>query len=364
MAYRTDGRPSVPILRGGVWPIRPDGTMQEEEEEVEEKKVEEPKEASTLRPPRPQLPKPKPTTRFVPSASTLRPRPTQRPKPKPKPRFVPSLGSLRPPSPSAKPKPRFVPSVLTFPDPGPFNFNNLPDEVPLVGEEGYHAPPNSPAEPPHPGPGPSNSNNRADEVPLVGEEPPSLPWDVEDYEADDSHWWQEHKRRCQARSCICRFPVVGDRVYSQIGHQSGSRFDHWWLAGYEVALVVKVDDDGDFHAIDPRGNVSPKLCRKDFCFFQDEVPLVGEEGNYAPPNSPAEPQHPGPGPSNSNNRAEEPPSLPNFTEDDEAIRAEDLRQDRKDMQVANEDRRKRGKRPYKSLLEYWGFVGPDGEPIE
>lgn len=220
MAYRTDG---LPILRGGVWPTRPDGTMQEEEEEVEEKKVEEPKEASTLRPPRPQLPKPKPTTRFVPSASTLRPRPTQRPKPKPKPRFVPSLGSLRPPSPSAKPKPRFVPSVLTFPDPGPFNFNNLPDEVPLVGEEGYHAPPNSPAEPPHPGPGPSNSNNRA-------EEPPSLP--------------------------------------------------------------------------------------------------------------------------------------KNFTEDDEAIRAEDLRQDRKDMQLANKDRRKKGKRPYKSLLEYWGFVGPDGEPLE
>ena len=151
MAYRTDGRPSVPILQGGVWPIRPDGTIQEEEEEVEEKKVEEPKEASTLRPPRPQLPKPKPTTRFVPSASTLRPRPHQLPKPKPKPRFVPSLGSLRPPSPSAKPKPRCVPSVLTFPDPGPFNFNNLPDEVPLVGEEGYHAPPNSPsAEPQHP----------------------------------------------------------------------------------------------------------------------------------------------------------------------------------------------------------------------
>ena len=70
----------------------------------------------------------------------------------------------------------------------------------------------------------------------------------------------------------------------------------------------------------------------------DEVPLVGEE----------------------------PPSLPWHIEDDEEMRRTNLKESRKDMGAANKDRKKRGKRPYNNLLEFWGrnlsgtYEGPYG----
>ena len=76
-------------------------------------------------------------------------------------------------------------------------------------------------------------------------------------DAEEEH--VRKRARHNETACAGRMPTIGDMVVALNGRLTGSRFGHWWLAGGEMAIVEWVDADRDFKLINVRGHVSPLM---------------------------------------------------------------------------------------------------------